>query len=83
MKNNAHARELLRQITELTNQGETEPIEYYPLIVSAFDSWRKEKTDTLKQMLADWELEVPDDDSLYPLGLRRAIDVINDESPTL
>ena len=83
MKNNAHARELLKSITELTSLGETEPVEYYPLIVSAFDSWRKEKTDALKQLLTEWELEVPDDDSLYTLGIRRAIDIINDEKPTL
>lgn len=83
MKDNSHARELLKNITELASLGETEPIEYYPLIVNAFDSWRKEKTDTLKQMMTEWELEVPGDDSLYSLGLRRAIDVINDEKPTL
>lgn len=83
MKNNAHARELLKSITELASLGETEPVEYYPLIVSAFDDWRKEKTDALKQLLMEWELEVPDDDSLYTLGIRRAIDIINDEKPTL
>ena len=83
MKDNSHARELLREISNLAAQGETEPIEYYPLIVNAFDSWRKEKTDTLKQMITEWELEVPGDDSLYTLGIRRAIDVMNNEKPVL
>ena len=40
-------------------------------------------SDLLKQMLVEWELEVPDDDSLYALGIRRAIDVINNEKPVL
>ena len=83
MKDNSHARELLRSITELSSNEGVEPIDYYPLIVNAFDNWRKEKIDTLKQMMTEWDLEVPGDDSLYTLGIRRAIDVINNEKPVL
>lgn len=83
MKDNSHARELLRSITELSSNEGVEPIDYYPLIVSAFDNWRKEKIETLTNMMIEWELEIPGDDSLYTLGIRRAIDVINNEKPVL
>jgi hypothetical protein len=32
-------------------------------------------------MIKDWETEVPDDSTLYTLGLRRAIDLIQGTPP--
>jgi hypothetical protein len=39
---------------------------------------KKEITETLEKMVKDWEEGLgPDDKSLYSLGLRRALDIIN------
>lgn len=37
--------------------------------------------DELTKMIKDWETEVPDDTTLYTLGLRRAIDLIQGADP--
>jgi len=35
----------------------------------------------LTQKIKDWEIEVPDDTTLYTLGLRQAIDLIHGNEP--
>ena len=37
---------------------------------------------TLKKMTNDWESRMPDDKSLYSLGVRRAIDIVMGEPDT-
>jgi len=36
----------------------------------------------LTEMIKHWETEVPDDTTLYTLGLRQAIDLIQGNTPT-
>lgn len=47
-----------------------------------FDSWVETKTSKLKEMVKSWEDSVGEEDnSLYSLGLRRAVDVLTDTDP--
>lgn len=43
-----------------------------------FETWKFEIAEKLRKMIKDWEERIPeeDDDTLYSLALRRALDVV-------
>ena len=42
--------------------------------------WVDEVEDEIQSLIKDWEAKMEDDNSLYSLGLRRALDVVKGES---
>ena len=76
----------MKLFAEIMKQGENPPLhpgEVETAIFDAFDEWRDYLVQELTSMLETWETEVPDDDSLYTLGLRRSIDVVRGDDPVL
>ena len=76
----------LKLYAEIMRQAEKPPLhpgEVETAVFDAFDEWQAYIREQLVTMLDDWEVEVPSDDSLYTLGLRRAIDVVNGDDPVL
>lgn len=53
----------------------------YIVLTKKIQALENEHVRELTKMVKDWELEVPDDTTLYTLGLRRAIDLIQGNSP--
>jgi hypothetical protein len=82
-KKDVIALELYSQISKQLNDPPVHPGELELVIFTAFDKWQEYLSAELSKMMDIWETEVPNDDSLYTLGLRRAIDVINGEDPIL
>jgi len=76
----------MKLFAEIMKQGENFPLhpgEVETAIFDAFDEWQNHVVQELTNLLNLWELEVPDDDSLYTLGLRRSIDVVRGDDPVL
>lgn len=76
----------LKLYAEIIRQGENPPLhpgEVETAVFDAFDDWQKHLVDELKKLVDQWEVEVPDDTSLYTLGLRRAIDVVSGIDPVV
>ena len=76
----------MKLFAEIMKQGENPPLhpgEVETAIFDAFDEWQNHVVQELTNLLNLWELEVPDDDSLYTLGLRRSIDVVRGDDPVL
>ena len=76
----------MKLFAEIMKQGENLPLhpgEVETAIFDAFDEWQNHVVQELTNLLNLWELEVPDDDSLYTLGLRRSIDVVRGDDPVL
>ncbi len=53
----------------------------YIVLTKKIQALEDEQVNELTKMVKDWELEVPDDTTLYTLGLRRAIDLIQGNLP--
>ena len=49
------------------------------------ETWKHEVSEKLKKMIKDWEGRIPEDedDTLYTLALRRALDVVLGIDPDL
>jgi len=76
----------LKLYAEIVKQGENPPLhpgEVEVAVFDAFDEWQNYIVKELTSMLETWEVEVPGDDSLYTLGLRRAIDVVLGNDPVI
>lgn len=76
----------LKLYAEIMKQGANPPLhpsEVEEAVFSAFDEWKDYMVGELTKMIKDWDIEVPDDTSLYTLGLRRAVDIVNDDDPIL
>lgn len=74
----------LKLYAEIMKQGENPPLhpgEVETAVFNAFDEWRDYLVNELTTMIKTWDIEVPDDSSLYTLGLRRAVDVVNGDNP--
>ena len=82
-KKDVIALELYAKISKQLSDPPVHPRELELEIFTAFDKWQEYLSSELSKMMVDWETEVPNDDSLYTLGLRRAIDVINGDDPIL
>ena len=53
----------------------------YIVLTKKIQALEDEQVNELTKMVKDWELEVPEDTTLYTLGLRRAIDLIQGNLP--
>lgn len=76
----------LKLYAEIIKQAENPPLhpgEVETAVFDAFDEWQSYLSGELKKLLDEWEKEVPSDDSLYTLGLRRAIDVVDGRDPVV
>jgi len=76
----------LKLYAEIIKQAENPPLhpgEVETAVFDAFDEWQSYLSGELKKLLEEWEKEVPSDDSLYTLGLRRAIDVVDGRDPVV
>lgn len=51
------------------------------LFIEHFDRYLNSVEDTLIKMVKDWEVKLLEDDTLYSLGLRHALDVLAGEDP--
>ena len=74
----------LKLYAEIVKQGENPPLhpgEVETAVFDAFDDWQTYLAAEIKKLIDQWETEVPGDDSLYTLGLRRAMDIVNGEDP--
>lgn len=47
------------------------------IVVVTLNDWQRSTCTQLRKMIDDWEGVDPDDKTLYTLGLRRAIDIVN------
>jgi hypothetical protein len=73
--------ELYKEIASLTSQPEYRQEDLYLLVSKKLQRLEDDLVDELTKMVKDWETEVPDDSTLYTLGLRRAIDLIQGTPP--
>jgi hypothetical protein len=79
--NNEFVIELYKEIASLTSQPEYRQEDLYLLVSKKMQRLEDDLVDELTKMVKDWENEVPDDSTLYTLGLRRAIDLIQGTPP--
>ena len=79
--NNEFVIELYKEIASLTSQPEYRQEDLYLLVSKKLQRLEDDLVDELTKMIKDWETEVPDDSTLYTLGLRRAIDLIQGTPP--
>jgi hypothetical protein len=79
--NSDFANELYKDlITALAHPGYRQE-DLYLVIVRKLQALEDGQVKELTKMVKDWETEMPDDTTLYSLGLRRAIDVIQGNGP--
>ena len=79
--NNEFVIELYKDIVSVTSQPEHRKEDVYLLVSKKLQRLEDDLVDELTKMIKDWETEVPDDSTLYTLGLRRAIDLIQGTPP--
>lgn len=75
---------IIEQLRQLAQRGEMTPealLKVSEVIETSVDSWIVSKVSTLEDMIKEWE-EVMDsgDNSLYSLGLRRAVDIVREQT---
>ena len=83
MKKEILAIEMTRSLMEIAKNPPVTEEKLEEVVSQFLEKWETSITLQLRAMVDDWEIEVPDDTSLYALGLRRAIDVVRGEDPIL
>jgi len=80
------SRELASDLTDMMKvmaDGKTWPIPF-ELVERMVDQiasrWISEVESEIQTLIKDWETKMEDDNTLYSLGLRRALDVVKGES---
>jgi hypothetical protein len=75
---------IVEQLRQLAQRGEMTPealIKVHEVIETSVDAWIVSKVNTLEDMIKEWELVMDSgDNSLYSLGLRRAVDVVQEKT---
>lgn len=76
--------DIIEQLSQLAQKGQMTPealMEVTRVIENSVDGWIDSKVITLEEMIREWE-QVMDkgDNSLYSLGLRRAVDVVQEKN---
>lgn len=75
---------IIEQLRQLAQREEITPevlMTVSKVIETSVDSWIVSKTDVLEDMIKEWEQVMDsEDNSLYSLGLRRAVDVVREET---
>jgi hypothetical protein len=80
--NNDFANELYKEVTTALLHPGYRQEDLYIIINKKIQTLKDELTQELTAMIKHWESEVPDDTTLYTLGLRQAIDLIQGNTPT-
>jgi len=62
--------QMLSAITQILRQSKTE------FISSELEVWQDSVKTKLRELIKDWEAKMPEDSTLYSLGLRHAEDVV-------
>ena len=75
--------ELSRKILELASSPPLHEEDLYIQIRRLMNQYDEHLISEITKLVKEWETEVPDDTSLYTLGLRRAIDVVRGDDPVL
>jgi hypothetical protein len=79
--NNEFVNELYKDlVTTLAHPGYRQE-DLYILVTKKLQRLEDDLVDELTKMIKHWEAEVPDDTTLYTLGLRQAIDLIQGNEP--
>lgn len=79
--NNEIAMNFYKELVDTTNHPGYRQEDLYILVSKKLQRIEDDLVDELTKMVKDWETEVPDDTTLYTLGLRRAIDLIQGNDP--
>ena len=79
--NNEFVNELYKDVTTALAHPGYRQEDLYIVISKKLQRLEDDLVDELTKMIKDWETEVPDDTTLYTLGLRRAIDLIQGNAP--
>ena len=74
--NNEFANELYKDVTTALAHPGYRQEDLYIVITKKLQRIEDDLVRELTKMIKDWETEVPDDTTLYTLGLRRAIDLV-------
>ena len=80
--NNDFANELYKEVTTALLHPGYRQEDLYIIVNKKIQALKDELTKELTEMIKHWETEVPDDSTLYTLGLRQAIDLIQGNTPT-
>jgi hypothetical protein len=80
--NNDFANELYKEVTTALLHPGYRQEDLYIIINKKIQALEDELVKELTEMIKHWETEVPDDTTLYTLGLRQAIDLIQGNTPT-
>ena len=79
--NNEFVKELYKDLFNALAHPGYRQEDLYIVLTKKIQALEDEQVSELTKMVKDWELEVPDDTTLYTLGLRRAIDLIQGNLP--
>jgi len=80
--NNDFANELYKEVTTALLHPGYRQEDLYIIVNKKTQALKDELVKELTEMIKHWESEVPDDTTLYTLGLRQAIDLIQGNTPT-
>lgn len=79
--NNDFVNELYKDLVNALAHPGYRQEDLYLVVTKKLQGLEDEQVSELTKMIKHWEAEVPDDTTLYTLGLRRAIDLIQGNSP--
>jgi hypothetical protein len=79
--NNEFVNELYKDVTVALAHPGYRQEDLYIVISKKLQRLEDDLVDELTKMIKHWEAEVPDDTTLYTLGLRQAIDLIQGNEP--
>ena len=79
--NNEFVSELYKDLVNALAHPGYRQEDLYLVVTKKLQGLEDEQVRELTKMIKDWETEVPDDTTLYTLGLRRAIDLIQGNAP--
>ena len=79
--NNEFVNELYKDLVNALAHPGYRQEDLYILVTKKLQRLEDDLVDELTKMIKHWEAEVPDDTTLYTLGLRQAIDLIQGNEP--
>jgi hypothetical protein len=79
--NNEIAMNFYKELLDIIAHPGYRQEDLYLAVMKKLQRIEDDLVDELTKMIKDWETEVPDDSTLYTLGLRRAIDLVQGNPP--
>jgi hypothetical protein len=79
--NNEIAMNFYKELVDVVSHPGYRQEDLYLAVSKKLQRIEDDLVDELTKMIKDWEIEVPEDTTLYTLGLRRAIDLIQGADP--